>query len=64
MLAALVEIKPNAVYTLQEVANALRVTPLTVRRWIKEGYLHGTRPGRGFRFLGSEILRALTEPQP
>lgn len=33
-------------YTIQETAKALRVTPQTVRAWIKQGRLKGQRIGR------------------
>lgn len=33
-------------YTIQETAKALRVTPQTIRAWIKQGKLKGQRIGR------------------
>ena len=33
-------------YTIPETAKALRVTPQTVRAWIKQGKLQGQRIGR------------------
>ena len=33
-------------YTIQEAAQALRVTPQTIRAWIKQGRLKGVRVGR------------------
>lgn len=33
-------------YTVPETAQALRVTPQTVRAWIKQGKLKGQRIGR------------------
>ena len=33
-------------YTIPETAQALRVTPQTVRAWIKQGKLKGQRIGR------------------
>jgi excisionase family DNA binding protein len=33
-------------YTIQETATALRVTPQTIRAWIKQGKLKGQRIGR------------------
>lgn len=33
-------------YTIPEVAQALQVTPQTVRAWIKKGRLKSTRIGR------------------
>lgn len=33
-------------YTIPETAKALRVTPQTIRAWIKQGKLKGQRIGR------------------
>lgn len=33
-------------YTIPETAQALRVTPQTIRTWIKQGKLKGQRIGR------------------
>ena len=33
-------------YTIPETAQALRVTPQTIRAWIKQGKLKGKRVGR------------------
>lgn len=33
-------------YTIPEIAQALRVTPQTIRAWIKQGKLKGQRIGR------------------
>jgi excisionase family DNA binding protein len=33
-------------YTISETAQALRVTPQTIRAWIKQGKLKGQRIGR------------------
>jgi excisionase family DNA binding protein len=33
-------------YTIPETAEALRVTPQTIRAWIKQGKLKGQRIGR------------------
>jgi excisionase family DNA binding protein len=33
-------------YTIPETAQALRVTPQTIRAWIKQGKLKGQRIGR------------------
>lgn len=33
-------------YTIPETAQALRVTPQTIRAWIKQGRLKGQRIGR------------------
>lgn len=55
-------------YTVQEVADALRVTPRTVRRWIRTGAVRVTRPSglpRGnMRIAGSEVLRMIAGLRP
>jgi len=53
------EIRPNAVYTVAEVCQILRISDPTLRRWLKRSKLRGARLGRGYRFLGSQLLEAL-----
>jgi excisionase family DNA binding protein len=47
--------------TIQEAADALRVKPITVRRYIRSGRLAAVRVGRGLR-VEREALEALPEP--
>ncbi|MPZ15284.1 MAG: helix-turn-helix domain-containing protein [Chloroflexi bacterium] len=54
-----VEIRPNAVYTLPEVCQILRIGDATARKWIKTGKLPAARIGRAYRVLGSHLLDAL-----
>ena len=42
--------------TVREVSKMLRVTPETVRRWLKEGQLRGVRVGAGWRIERREVL--------
>ena len=42
-------------YTVQEVAEALNVTPQTVRSWIKRGRLQGKRIGRPILITDSNL---------
>lgn len=42
-------------YTYQEVANYLQVTPQTVRKWVKKGLLQKTTFGKAIRFKQSDI---------
>lgn len=49
--------------TVAEVAKAVRASPATVRRWLREGRLHGLLPGGdrlGYRIRESEVNRFLT----
>ena len=52
-------------YTIQETAAALRVTPQTIRAWIKQGKLKGQRIGRPLLITESnlkEFLKATNKP--
>jgi excisionase family DNA binding protein len=58
--------------TVREVAQRLRSSPETVRRWLRQGKLRGFRPGGtklGYRVPERELQRFLagahkTEPKP
>ena len=58
-----VEIRPNAVYTLAEVCQLLRISDATARRQLKSGMLRSARVGRAYRVLGSQLLEALNAGQ-
>ena len=47
--------------TIQEAADALRVKPVTVRRYIAKGRLKAVRVGRGLR-VDREAVEQLPEP--
>jgi excisionase family DNA binding protein len=50
--------------TVREVAEQIRSSPETVRRWLRQGKLHGFRPGGtklGYRVPESELQRFLAE---
>ena len=51
----------DQVLTVPEVARRLRVTPETVRRWLRTGELRGVRfsDRGGWRVLSSEVERKL-----
>ena len=51
-----IEVRPTAVYTLQEVARVLNISDSTVRKHLKQGRLKGTQFGRAYRFLGKHVL--------
>jgi excisionase family DNA binding protein len=42
------------VYTTEEVAEKLRVTPKTVREWIQRGELKAIDAGQGYRIFRSD----------
>jgi excisionase family DNA binding protein len=51
--------------TVREVADRLRSSPETVRRWLRQGKLRGFRPGGtrlGYRVSESELQRFLAQP--
>jgi len=53
--------------TVREVAERLRSSPETVRRWLRQGRLRGFRPGGtklGYRVPESELQRFLALSQP
>ena len=50
--------------TVREVADRLRSSPETVRRWLRQGKLRGFRPGGtrlGYRVAESELQRFLAQ---
>jgi excisionase family DNA binding protein len=50
--------------TVREVAERIRSSPETVRRWLRQGKLRGFRPGGtklGYRVPESELQRFLAE---
>lgn len=50
-------------YTVEEIADTLKVHEQTVRRWLKSEELHGVLLGRkaGWRIRASELERFLDE---
>ena len=58
--------------TVREVAERIRSSPETVRRWLRQGKLRGFRPGGtklGYRVSEAELMRFLaamreTPPPP
>lgn len=55
-------VHPHVVYTVPEVARALRVPVATVERLIDEGRLTGRRIGGQVRVLGRSVLDYLAKP--
>lgn len=56
------EIKPNAVYTVNETQELLKVSNSTIKRMLKHGLIKANKVGKQYRILGIEILR-LVSPQ-
>lgn len=46
-------------YTIQEIAEQLKVAYLTVYRWIKEGKLEAVRAGKQYRIRQSDLDKFL-----
>ena len=47
--------KMETVFTVEEVAAMLKVTPFTVRRWLKEGQIRGIKFGKLWRICESDL---------
>jgi len=48
---------------LSDVANALSVSPHTIRSWVRSGRLHPTRICRRLLFAPAELLRFISSAQ-
>lgn len=51
-----VEIQEKAVYTTAEVAQILKLSPVTIERKIRRGEIPASKIGREYRLLGRDIL--------
>lgn len=47
-------------YTPEEAAEILKVIPYTVRKWLRDGKIKGTKLGRMWRISESELKRLLS----
>lgn len=47
-------------YTVPEAAAELRVSTVTLRRWIAQGLVVATRPGKAYLIPSAEVDRLLT----
>ena len=55
------------VLTAEEAAKAMRVSPESVRRWLRDGSMQGVKFGHTWRVSRDEVLRVLNEgiePKP
>lgn len=50
-------------YTINELADFLRVSTRTIRRYIKEGKITGFKVGQAWRFSDDEVARYIQELQ-
>jgi len=54
------EIKPNRVYTTQEVQEFLKISKSTMKRFLKKGIIKAYKVGGRYRIWGREILRLVS----
>lgn len=52
---------PEEFYTADELAEYLKVSPQTVRAWIRAGQVHAVKLGRAWRVPVDEVRRVATE---
>lgn len=51
-------------YTCEEVAERYHVKSFTVRMWLREGKLHGIRPGKNYLIAESALQRFEQQARP
>ena len=56
----ILEIKPNAVYTLEEAQSLLKISRSTMIRQIKKGAIRAAKIGVQYRILGRDLLHVLS----
>jgi excisionase family DNA binding protein len=49
--------------TVEQVAQTFRVTPQTIRNWIKGGMLPATKYGKSYRVLSEDVTALLADGQ-
>ncbi len=54
------EIKPNEIYTTEEVRSFLKVSESTIKRLLKRGIIKAYKVGGQHRIWGSDILRLVS----
>lgn len=58
------EIDARAIYSLKGAATAIGMSPATVRRYLNEGRIKGSKPGeRDWKIRGSDLLKWLDDRQ-
>lgn len=48
-------------YTVDEIAQILRISPYTTRKWLREGKLQGTKQGKSWRMTTKQLTEHLQE---
>lgn len=54
------EIRPQAVYTTEEARVLLKISPRTIKRFLKNGLIRANKVGGQYRILGKELLRLIS----
>jgi len=54
------EIKPYAIYTIEETQKLLKISNSTIKRMLKKGILKANKVSGQYRVLGKEILRLVS----
>lgn len=54
------EIRPQAVYTTEEARVLLKISPRTIKRFLKNGLIRANKVGGQYRILGKELLRVVS----
>ena len=54
------EIKPNEIYTTEEVRDFLKISDSTIKRFLKKGVIKAYKVGGRYRIWGSEILKLVS----
>ena len=57
------EVAGVKVYTVNETAQLLEITPQTVRAYIKSGRLNARRVGQNYLITEKDIYKLITTPQ-
>lgn len=54
------EIKPDQIYTTEEACDFLKISPSTIKRYLKKGVLKANKVGGRYRIWGREILKVIS----
>jgi excisionase family DNA binding protein len=57
------DIEPNRIYTFDEVSKVLKLSPVTLRKLIRNGDVPASKFGKQYRLLGVEILKVFEKRQ-